>query len=393
MRASPSGVPIANTPSTFSTRSRPPVRADRRRERRGRGARAAPVSSSEVQHRLAAALDEQAERAVDEHDERARLAAGPVAAVPLVVESVGQPSAAPNGFAGSVAASVSATDRAVGRLGSVSRSADERAQPVDGRRGRELGGAEPLDEVAAAGAPGLLEPAQHLVRGRESADDALGHHRAAGDDAVPLEQLLGERGGPDGRARLRARAAGSSVRRPSAARSRRGSRRPTRGRRGAAASAHGARLGGVARERVVVAPSRARSGASVSLLTSPAQVRSQSACARSLSSTGAGHRQRGRQLPEEERPAAGERIDDAAVQLGLVDERRLGERQRRGVGEVQRDPAVAAAAARRAPTRAPRRSWSARRASPGCSRARARAARGSPRWMPAAPPRRAGRSR
>ena len=67
----------------------------------------------------------------------------------------------------------------------------ERAQPVDRARGAELGGAQPLDEVAAPAAAGVLERREHLVDRREAAGQPLADHRAAGDDAVPVEQPLG----------------------------------------------------------------------------------------------------------------------------------------------------------------------------------------------------------
>ena len=66
-------------------------------------------------------------------------------------------------------------------------------QPVDGARRTELGSAEPLHEVAASAAPGLLERREHAVGRGEPAGRALAHHRAAGDHTVPLEQALGDR--------------------------------------------------------------------------------------------------------------------------------------------------------------------------------------------------------
>jgi hypothetical protein len=67
----------------------------------------------------------------------------------------------------------------------------ERAQPVHRAGGAELGGAQPLDEVAASAAAGLLEGREHLVDRREPAGDPLADDGAAGHDAVPLEQVLG----------------------------------------------------------------------------------------------------------------------------------------------------------------------------------------------------------
>ena len=75
----------------------------------------------------------------------------------------------------------------------------ERAKPVDGARRAELGGAEPLDEVAAPAAAGVLERRQHAVDGGEPARDPLAGDRAPGDDAVPVEQPLRGRVGATGR--------------------------------------------------------------------------------------------------------------------------------------------------------------------------------------------------
>ena len=55
-------------------------------------------------------------------------------------------------------------------------------------RAGELGRAEPLDEVAAADPAGLLERREHPVDGGEAAGSAFGRDRAAGHDAVAVEQ-------------------------------------------------------------------------------------------------------------------------------------------------------------------------------------------------------------
>ena len=55
--------------------------------------------------------------------------------------------------------------------------ADEGAHPVDGTGRGELGGAEPLDEVAAPDPARLLEGGQHPVDRGEPADGALGRPR------------------------------------------------------------------------------------------------------------------------------------------------------------------------------------------------------------------------
>ena len=67
----------------------------------------------------------------------------------------------------------------------------QRAQPLDRAGQRELGAAEALDEVAAAGGAEQLEVAELRVEGREAAGDALGEDRLAGDDPVALEHQLG----------------------------------------------------------------------------------------------------------------------------------------------------------------------------------------------------------
>ena len=77
-------------------------------------------------------------------------------------------------------------------------SSGARAPRAAGRRRRagELRRAEPGDEVAAPHLAALLEHLEHAVHRGEPADDALGEHRLAGDDAVALEQLQRPRRGP-----------------------------------------------------------------------------------------------------------------------------------------------------------------------------------------------------
>ncbi len=86
----------------------------------------------------------------------------------------------------------------------------EGAEPVEGAGVRELQAAEAGHEVAAADAAGLLEGLQHRVDGREPARDLLEGDRVAGEDAVALQQLLGERlhplGGAGGPSRGREQA-------------------------------------------------------------------------------------------------------------------------------------------------------------------------------------------
>ena len=79
-------------------------------------------------------------------------------------------------------------DRAVAADGVVGTLAGQ-PQAVDGTGQGELGGAEPADEVAAADLAALLEHLQHAVHRGVPADDALGQHGLAGDDAVALDEL------------------------------------------------------------------------------------------------------------------------------------------------------------------------------------------------------------
>ena len=116
----------------------------------------------------------------------------------------GQSSAAPNGFAGSVAAS--ATRLAGWRSRSRSTAA----------LGGELRAALAVDEVAASHPSGLLEPRERAIGEREAAEHALGDDRAARDDAVALEQRLAERVRPRGSPRARERQHRPAARPPAA---------------------------------------------------------------------------------------------------------------------------------------------------------------------------------
>ncbi len=66
------------------------------------------------------------------------------------------------------------------------------AQPLDGSGERELCAAHALDEVAAPADAERLELGERVVEQREAALDALGEDLLASDDAVALEQELGE---------------------------------------------------------------------------------------------------------------------------------------------------------------------------------------------------------
>ena len=205
----------------------------------------------------------------------------------------------------------------------------------------------------------------------------FGDDRAAGDDAVALEQLLGGGGRADGRA---SSVGGSSAPAPGdgrRARWRRCSRR--RGReRGRP------RPRGVARGRVVVAPSRGaqRGEGVVGDVARPRpgpRARWRGRCRRSPSSPRAAPSCRKKNAPP---PARASRISPCSVERSSG--RRFGQRQRRASRRGAGRPSRRCRAARRGPTRPPRRWWSARRAWRASSRGPGPAGRGSPRRMPAA---------
>ena len=66
------------------------------------------------------------------------------------------------------------------------------AQPLDRSAERELGASETLDEVAAPARPECLERTELRVHGAVTAGNALTAHAVSRDDALPLEQELGE---------------------------------------------------------------------------------------------------------------------------------------------------------------------------------------------------------
>ena len=142
----------------------------------------------------------------------------------------GHGSAAPNGWAGSVAASTS------GAVASSSERIAVGPQPIDGARHRELCRSEAGHEVAPPHLAPLLERLEHRVHAGETAVDALAQRRLAGEHAVALEQLqrLGVRdlgaGGPAVRAAVRPVTTGRAGRRAAPA-----ARDPGRPRRSAAA--------------------------------------------------------------------------------------------------------------------------------------------------------------
>ena len=135
-----------------------------------------------------AAADVGGERAVDDHHERSgrprRTAAAPSPRVDCCSGPV--------------------QDRAVG-IGRVGRGQQddfrfvgqflERSQQVEGRRQRELRGADAAGKVAAPNPPGILERLEDVVDRAEAAGDAFGRRDLAGQDAVARQQLLREGGG------------------------------------------------------------------------------------------------------------------------------------------------------------------------------------------------------
>ncbi|GAA3487906.1 hypothetical protein GCM10018987_19880 [Streptomyces cremeus] len=113
----------------------------------------------------------------------------------------GQGRAAPYALAGSAAA------RTTARFGA---SPSVRSRAVAAARRRSTapsmanwGRAEPLDHVTPAGLPAVLERGEDAVDRGEAARDALGGHRAARDDAVPVQEGTGQGVGAVGGVGLR----------------------------------------------------------------------------------------------------------------------------------------------------------------------------------------------
>ena len=139
-----------------------------------------------------------------------------------------------------------------------------RAQPVERAGKRELGCTEPVDEVAAPDPTRLLERAEDRVDAGEPALDPSADDRLAGQHAVPLEQGRAPGRGV-ARSGRRASTGSTSDQRPAASGGPSAVRRPGRPRRAPAPEPDGR------------FQRSARSGANVSLVTSPAQTRSHSA--------------------------------------------------------------------------------------------------------------------
>ena len=177
-----SSVSATGSPSKRSTASRlPRPRLHVRDERRERRPQPRLVRLAQRDERPAAALDEQrrARRRAARRARRRRATPGRRPASATAAR-------APYGCAG-------IGRREHERLRLVLRRRAQLAQPLDRAGERELGAAEALDEVAAAAEAERLERLQLAVDGAVAAGDALGAHAVARDDAVALEQQLGER--------------------------------------------------------------------------------------------------------------------------------------------------------------------------------------------------------
>ena len=188
--------PSSCSPSAFSTVSRPRRAAPGGLGERRGGRREQVGVVGPGEQGAAAALDVQGQRAVDQHDQRAGLAARAVAA------ALGRRRRPPG--------PATAAPRRRGWPGrwrpARPRSAWRRSATSEKVRSRSMAPAVPNcaapeagDEVAAPAAAGLLERGEHLVDGGEPARHPLAHHGAAGDHAVPVEQPLGGGVGPAGR--------------------------------------------------------------------------------------------------------------------------------------------------------------------------------------------------
>ncbi len=186
-------VPRTFSPSTRSICTRSTRAGAHRLGQRGRSG--GEVVLGEREDGLAAAFDEQGQPPVDEDHQRTRLAARPVSL------GLGPGERRPVGVRGIAGChddtpSVAGVGPVVAVVGDV---AGVLAKRVDGRHGGELRPAETVDEVAATDLAGVLESRQAAIDPREAAEDLLGHHRALGHHAVPLQQLLAQTVCLDGR--------------------------------------------------------------------------------------------------------------------------------------------------------------------------------------------------
>ena len=149
-------------------------------ERRERRPQPRLVRVAQRDERAAAALDEERRLAAQQHDVRARNARRTRSGPPRPRQ------------------------RRPVRLCRIRRREDQRLrllvltrtqlpQPLDGAGQRELRAAEAFDEVAAPAGAERLERAQLAVDGTVAARDPLAADAVARDDALPLEEELGER--------------------------------------------------------------------------------------------------------------------------------------------------------------------------------------------------------
>jgi hypothetical protein len=286
------------------------------------------------QQRLATAFDIQRELTVDKYDERTGLASGPVRARVIRprqrgAERVGRIGGGEHQCGVVVALLAFAPATGHGGLPGRGRASwlCHRTHPVDGAGHRELRPAEALDEVAAAAPPGLLVGLEHRVDRGEAARRVLGHDGAPGDDAVPVEQSLGGCMRPPGRVCLPLR-----QQRPTAGRRRRPG--PDRHDRTTAPTRPRSRRGTAARRAEQVTQRRQRVVGDAAGPDEIPQCGRQSAVVERGQPVG--------QRAEEQRAAAGQRLEQMLVQrtrLGVLDQ---GHEQRCVVGEMQRDPAVVA---------------------------------------------------
>ena len=238
----------------------------------------------------------------------------------------------------------------------------QRAHPVHRPGQRELRGPEALHEVAAAALPGVLHGPQDRVDGGEPARHALGGHRAAQQDPVPVQQGPGQGVQPPGRVGVGGRhqgpAPGDRGRPGPAGHGGPAEAAPARsGPGGRARPGHGCSSGGTAADAAQHRPPRAQHGAQrgqrvVAEPPGPHQV-----------PDGRGHRgvtgqrpvllreQRRspvREHPEEHGAAAIQRAQDRLMHYGHRNLAGRGEQERRGVRRRQHDPAVPAGQAARA---------------------------------------------
>ena len=139
----------------------------------------------------------------------------------------------------------------------------QRTQQLEGAGHRELCRAETGDEIAAANPAMFFHRLQHGVDRAEAPRQVVASRRLACQDAVPVQQLLGDGCGPSGRVALGPRC--TRLHRPSAVGGTNRRERKT-----------GAAAGRLMRRRGVRADVNARSAWNVSLVIAPRHTRSHS---------------------------------------------------------------------------------------------------------------------